>query len=723
MRSTEAVIPGKITRAWVLIACLAASIGGRLEAQSTFCDRPQSSLEPSRDLYCIELVPAVGIRAGSGRVELGRAPGPFTVDATADGHLRYTPAFTLSGLARPSSLGRYAAYVAWVASPTMDIVERLGTVDNGRTVLPAIALDKFAIFITAEASSNARSMSGRLVLRGMSPSTRLQPPDFMQFVLGSTNQESTAHEHHAESDSLAWTMVPMPPGISMLPAEMALKPNVVPYLPRVAETASLPLAQPRKLVRLTSGDTLRLTAGIVRRPFKGRTLTMFAFNGQYPGPLLQVAQGAEITVELTNALDQPTTVHWHGIRLDNAFDGVPDLTQRPVAPGDRFVYHLRFPDAGIYWYHPHVREDVQQDLGLYGNIMVRSPRPNYFSPANREEVLMLDDLLLGDDGMVPFGATTTTHALMGRFGNVMLVNGEPRYALRVDRGEVVRFFFTNVSNTRTFNLSFPGARMKLVASDVGNYEREEWVESVVIAPAERYVVHVRFDKPGDVALVSRVRGLDHLYGRFFSEEDTLGAVHVVANTTTPDRAGSFATLRADTATQSDMARFRSYMARPADKALVLTMETQGLPFFTRQIMQLDSIYFTPVEWSGTMPGMNWAATGDQVRWILRDPATGKENMDIDWAFKRGDVVKVRLVNERQSFHGMQHPIHIHGQRFLVLAVNGVPNTNLVWKDTILLPAGATADILLDLSNPGRWMLHCHIAEHLSAHMMMAFTVQ
>ena len=164
------------------------------------------------------------------------------------------------------------------------------------------------------------------------------------------------------------------------------------------------------------------------------------------------------------------------------------MTQRAVAPGGRFTYHLRFPDAGIYWYHPHVREDVQQDLGLYGNIMVRSSRADYFSPANREEVLMLDDLLLDDDGMVPFGAATATHALMGRFGNVMLVNGEPRYALSVDRGEVVRFFFTNVSNTRTFNLSFPGARMKVVAGDVGNYEREQWVESVVIAPAERYVV-------------------------------------------------------------------------------------------------------------------------------------------------------------------------------------------------------------------------------------------
>jgi suppressor of ftsI len=704
---------------WHLTAlgiAVVSSLSSGHAPRSPFCDRPDAPSSPSRDLYCVELVRAVGIRSGAGRVELGRTPGPFTVDATADGHLRYTPVITLSGLALPSSLGRYAAYIAWVASPTMDIVRRLGVVGNGRTVLPRVALDKFFILISAESSASATEMRGRLVLRGMSPSTRLQPPDFMQFVLGSTNDD---HQMHGMSDSLGWQAIPMPATISMLPAEMTLRPNVAPYLPRPAAGDTLPVARPRQLVHLASGDTLRLTAGMVRRPFKGQTLTQFAFNGQYPGPLLEVAQGAEVTVELTNALDQPTTIHWHGIRLDNANDGVPDMTQRAVAPGERFTYHLRFPDAGIYWYHPHVREDIQQDLGLYGNLMVRSPRKNYFSPANREEVLMLDDLLMDDGGLVPYGRAAATHALMGRFGNVMLVNGEPRYALTVGQGEVVRFFLTNVSNTRTFNLSFPGATMKVVASDVGNYEREEWVESVVIAPAERYVVHVRFEKP----LVSRVRALDHLYGRFFSETDTLGTVQVDARAATPSLAAAFATLRPDSATRTDIARYRAHFARPADKTLVLTMEATNLPFFTRQIMQLDSIFFTPVEWSGTMPGMNWAATGDEVRWILRDPATGKENMDIDWSFRRGDVVKIRLVNERRSFHGMQHPIHLHGQRFLVLAVNDVPNTNLVWKDTVLLPAGATADILVDLTNPGRWMLHCHIAEHLSAHMMMAFTVQ
>jgi len=427
-------------------------------------------------------------------------------------------------------------------------------------------------------------------------------------------------------------------------------------------------------------------------------------------------------VEFTNALDQPTTVHWHGLRLDNRFDGVPEMTQDAVPPGGRFTYRLRFPDAGVYWYHPHVREDVQQELGLYGNILVRSPRPDYYGPAHREEVLMLDDLLMNDDGLVPFGREATTHALMGRFGNVLLVNGEPRWEATAKRGEVVRFLLTNVSNTRTLNLSLPGARMKVVAADVGNFAREAWVESVVIAPAERYVVHARFDSAGTVALVNRVRGLDHLHGRFFAEEDTLGVVRVLDEAAAPDHGASFRALRTDRAASAEIDRYRRHFDRPVDRTLVMTLETTGLPFVTRQLMQLDSVYFPPMEWSGTMPHMNWASTGEQVRWVLRDAATGAENMDAVWRFARGDVAKVRLVNRRESIHAMQHPIHIHGQRFLVLAVNGVPNSDLAWKDTVLVPAGAAVDLLLELSNPGRWMAHCHIAEHLSAGMMMTFEV-
>lgn len=721
-----------VPTACMLAFCLAVGAAARADAQ--FCDGPQRPLSPSRDLYCIELVPAAGIRGASGRVQLGQRAGPFTVDVTVSGRMRFIPTITLRA-PRPASLGAFTTYVAWVASPLMYPVRKLGVVANGRTTVGPIDMDKFIVLITAEASANVAEPTGRLVLRGASPSTRLQPPDLLQFTMGATREppvpSSDAHAHThprhetgadsaQRTDTARWTTVPMPAGIGMLPAEMTLRPAARPYLPR--PDSPTPRARPRELVHLSSGDTLRLTAGMVHRTFKGRTVTMFAFNGQYPGPLLAVPQNAEVVVQLTNALDQATTVHWHGVRLDNRFDGVPDLTQQPVPPGGQFHYTVRFPDAGIYWYHPHVREDIQQDLGLYGNMLVRSPRPDYFSPAHREEVLMLDDLLLADDGLVPFGADVPTHALMGRFGNVLLVNGEPAYALSVRRGEVVRFFLTNVSNTRTLNLSFGGARMKVVAGDVSNFERETWTESVVIAPAERYVVHVRFDRSGDVALVNRVQTLDHLYGRFSYDADTLGIVQVGAARASPDLAASFDALRRDAAVTADIARFRS-VRRPPDRALTLSVETTGLPFFTRQMMQLDSVYFTPIEWSGTMPGMNWASTGRQVRWVLRDPATGRTNMDIEWTFSRGDATVVRLSNERQSLHGMQHPIHIHGQRFLVVAVNGVPVTNRAWKDTVLIPAGYTVDLLLDLSNPGRWMIHCHIAEHLEAQMMMAFTVR
>ena len=697
-------------------------------AQQRPCDDP-SPLGPSRDLYCIELVPAPGITGVSGRLELGHIPGPFTVAVGSDGRPRFRLILSVAGLPSPQSLGSYRTYVAWVTPPMMDAPVSHGAVRNGRNTLGIVDLEKFTFLVTAEASARVKEPSGRKVLRGQSPATRLFPPDLVQFSIGSMAQPGTGeqHEHGAmhhpgagSADSGSrWTTVPMPPGITMLPAEMALRPDEAAWLP----SGKAPPARPRELVHLENGDTLRLEAGLVNRTLNGRGYTMFAFNGQQPGPLIEVPRGSAITVAFINHLPQPTSVHWHGIRLENPNDGTPGMTQPAVPPGGEFTYRLRFPDAGIYWYHPHVREDIQQELGLYGNLLVRPPEGEGYGPANREVVLMLDDLLVDDSGPVPLGRESPTHALMGRFGNLLLVNGEPHYRLTVKRGEVVRFYLTNAANARTLNLSFPGARMKVVASDVGTYEREEWVESVVIAPAERYVVHVRFDRPGTVALVNRVRGLDHLYGRFFAETDTLGVVEVARDRIGHDIGTSFTALRRDTAAAAELERYRVRAQGAPEKTLILTLETHGLPALTQRLMQLDSIYFPPVEWSGTMPMMNWASTGRQVRWILRDPETGRENMNIDWRFNRGDPVRIHLVNQRQSVHAMQHPIHLHGQRFLVLAVNGVPNRNLVWKDTVLVPAGGTVDILLDPSNPGRWMLHCHIAEHLSAGMMMPFTVE
>jgi FtsP/CotA-like multicopper oxidase with cupredoxin domain len=409
-------------------------------------------------------------------------------------------------------------------------------------------------------------------------------------------------------------------------------------------------------------------------------------------------------------------------------DGVPGLSQDPVPPGGAFAYTLQFPDAGLFWYHPHVREDVQQDLGLSGNIVVRGLAG--LPPVEREEILLLDDILIGPDGLVPHGDDAVTHALMGRFGNVFLVNGEPRWQGSARSGETLRLWFTNAANTRAFNLSVAGAAMAVVASDLGAYERAEPVPSVVIAPAERYAVDVTLEGEGPWFLVNRIKALDHLFGRFVQQEDTLGVIlangeRPVGDVATGD-GGRVTSLpaRSGVASGSDRA-LRSPVVRRSSPDFVFEfgLRTRDLPFVTERMMVLDSTYFHPIEWNGTMPMMNWATTSAQAEWFVRDAATGRENEAATFRVRRGDRKLLRLVNLRGTLHAMQHPIHLHGQRFQVLAVNGVATTNRAWKDTVLLPAGASVDILVEFTNPGHWMLHCHIAEHMESGMMTHFTVE
>jgi FtsP/CotA-like multicopper oxidase with cupredoxin domain len=215
-----------------------------------------------------------------------------------------------------------------------------------------------------------------------------------------------------------------------------------------------------------------------------------------------VPQGATITVPVTNHGDIEATVHWHGLRLENQYDGTHD-TQAPIPVGETFTYEVHVPDAGAFWYHPHIREDYGQELGLYGNILVAPREPDYWPPANRELALTLDDILIEDGQIAPFREDDTTHVAMGRFGNVMLVAGEPELQLEAKRGEVVRFYFTDTANTRVFNATLPGAQMKLVGADAGHYEREELVEEVLLAPSERVVVDVLFPDAGELELQHR----------------------------------------------------------------------------------------------------------------------------------------------------------------------------------------------------------------------------
>ncbi len=677
-------------------------------------------------LACMSLVAVPDLPSASGVITLPQARSPFGVAVTADGRPRRRLIAHVSGLPLPRRLGAFNTYIAWAYTLALDAERKLGVITNGRMDLGEIDRTQFRILVTAERSAGVRRRSGKLVLRGTSPSARLLAhrdllqPSALSAV--SANEIAAMHggAHGSREAGQGWTMPPMPAGMPLMPSMAGVAPGVQAFLPERTPPGKTQAAlQPHEVLKLQDGDTLQLEATIVTRSVAGRMVTGYAFNGQVPGPLIEVTRGTTIVVQVHNAIDQPTALHWHGLRLDNRSDGAVGVTQEAIRPGASYTYTVRFPDAGLYWYHPHVREDVQQSLGLYGNVLVRSPSMKRTPRVRREEVLMVGDALLGADGPSAFGSTAPTHALMGRWGNVLLVNGVPRYTLSVNRGAVVRFYLTNVASARLFNLSFSGARMKVIAADGGPFEREEWVQSIVIAPAERYIVDVEFPTAGDMAVVNRVQALDHMIGSYVPEVDTMGTVHVTAEAALHSRGGAPGTLARNADVAADLAPFRPYFDRPVDHELVLSMRTRRLPApISAMLIGVNAA----VEWNDGMPMANWAATGNEVTWVIRDPATGRENMDVAWQFHVGDVTKIRIFNDPASPHAMQHPIHLHGQRFLVLSRDGETNRNLAWKDTAIIAAGETVDILVDMSNPGRWMLHCHIAEHLGSGMMTTFDV-
>jgi len=419
-----------------------------------------------------------------------------------------------------------------------------------------------------------------------------------------------------------------------------------------------------------------------------------------------------------------TTVHWHGLRLDNKFDGVPGVTMEALNPGESFQYELRFVDEGVYWYHPHVREDYQQEMGLYGNMLVSPIEDDYYNNVNKEIPIILDDILIVDDGMFPFFKDFGNHGMGGRWGNIMLINGDDNYNLDVTAGEVIRFYITNVANTRVFDFSIPGVQIKLIGSDIGSYEKEEFVDSVVISSAERYTIEVIFDKQGEYEFKSITP----------ESEYTLGKIKVSGEPVTSenDFSGEFYSLRENKYVTEDINNFRQYFDKEVDVNIKLSVEVDS--FFASLFTKGDSddtdndwkeVHADEpdwIEWEDTEPRYNKQVKSSDFTWILKDTATGKKNKDIDLNFKVGDKVKIRLFNDKSISNPSQHPIHFHGQRFLVLEKDGVKLENLVWKDTVLVPIDSYVDILLDITNPGEWMAHCHISEHLTSGMMMTFKV-
>src|SRR5947207_3027004 len=323
------------------------------------------------------------------------------------------------------------------------------------------------------------------------------------------------------------------------------------------DPTGLPEATRPELLELADGDDLHLRIGPVAKQFGEDTVRMLGYNGSIPGPTLKVQQGSEIIVHVTNEGDLDTTVHWHGLRLENRYDGVPHETQAPIPVGGEFSYRIQFPDPGLYWYHPHIREDYTQELGLYAPIIVVPTDAAYWPPVNRELTLTLDDILLEEGKIAPFSRTLSDHTAMGRFGNVMLVNGETSPQLSLSQGEVVRLYLVNTANVRVFNVRLPGARMKLVGSDNGRVEREEFVEEVLLSPSERTIVDVFFEHAGQFALEHR------------TPERTYPLATVIVQTQPVERtfAQEFLTLRTSPELEARRVQLADDLERQPDKTL------------------------------------------------------------------------------------------------------------------------------------------------------------
>ena len=418
---------------------------------------------------------------------------------------------------------------------------------------------------------------------------------------------------------------------------------------------------------------------------------VWAFNDQTPGPLLRARQGERMQVQVTNALDEDTAVHWHGLRLENAMDGVPYLTQSPIPPGESFDYDFRLPDAGTYWYHSHSRSFEQVARGLLGPLIIDETEP---PDVDFDEVLILDDWLFEADATLfdTFGdLRTSAHA--GRIGNWITVNGQGDFAKPLPRGARVRLRLINTANARVFQLRLTGMRAAVVALDGMPVVLPEGAvfrgtDELVIAPAQRVdlIADITAEESGEALILSQERDGDFALASFPVE---------AGQGPRPDPIPVLPPNAVQVPTAEQIA------AAPLRELRMDGGAMRGIASATFEGEELDGRALAE-------RGMVWALNG--VVGMPDEPF---------FEVPRGEVVRLMLVNETRWPHGM----HLHGHHFVergrTTPMGSLPEA---LRDTTLLGPEDRREIAFIADNPGDWLLHCHMLEHAHSGMMTWFRV-
>lgn len=420
-------------------------------------------------------------------------------------------------------------------------------------------------------------------------------------------------------------------------------------------------------------------------------VSVWTYEQTVPGRLFRIRQGDELRVRFQNRLAEASSVHWHGVRLPNAMDGVPGLTQDPVPPGGEFEYAFTARDAGTFWYHSHENSAQQVARGLLGALIVEEAEP----PAVDQDLLMvLDDWRIGEDGQLDLASFGSMHDVAhgGRLGNLATVNGRRSQDFAVRRGDRIRLRLLNGANARILLIRFSGHDAKVVALDGQPMAPVDLPANkpLPLAPAQRadLILDMGGD-PGTEAPIEIAFGRKVLeIGRFVYDKQAVRRDNPLdAPIRLPDNP-TFGTVERDGALRARLVMEGGAMGQFPDK---LTLEGKAA--------SVDDL---------VAAGLPWTLNGDASA-ISAEPL---------FRAAPGRTAIVEVVNNNRWAHAM----HSHGHHMQLLSIDGKPLDQAPWRDTVLVESGETVELALVASEPGKWAFHCHMLEHATGGMMTWFQV-